>query len=1165
MSITPIEFLSEIFPELRADEQIYVWSKHPHRRGLLDTAEAVAEFAKDVSLAGSDLYYGVGIRVRGSYEDISRVTAVWADLDAKDYGGSQDAALQALNLVPVDASFIVNSGHGYHAYWLLKQSINPRRSQEVCRVLQHLMDSGAVSDPTRVLRIPGTINYKDPDAPMPVGVVAAKPLRRYLAEDLYHLTSASTRVREIIATGSSKGFKSRSERDWAVAQELKAAGISDEFLHCIAEDRPVGDRWRESDFRLLQVDLDNTRQGFAHTVRTFQETAGGTFYASQKGLQNIATFCFNPTKLLQGGAEEDEDAFLGTITAYNKEWLDIIFPRSAFTTHSALQKFLVSAYWQWFASDHQTREYLVYLMKKLIDIGMPSSIGTTVVGRHDDYWVTKSQTLSVDRIFTLEDAPVVYVTGRAQRTSHIDVTPAPVYRSLPDDDYAQLMQSVSRYLPYVNEPSAILPMLGWFMAAPLKPLILACGYRFPHLNIFGTLGSGKLLANSEPVLTPQGWVENGSLQVGDFVIGQDGHQTEVLGVYPQGKQQIVRVTFSDGTWVRCSWNHLWTVQTPDDTHYRPDRWIIKTTEELVESGLYTKEGQRKWKIPIVEPVVYAPVTLPLDPYLLGVLLGDEGPTNAHARIATEEEIVDALEDTLHNLGLAKVPSWEKRVPEVFLRGTPTERLSLLQGLMDTDGYASPRGGAEFSSSSQNLIDAVIELTQSLGGIAHGRCITASTYKGRQAERVSIKLPPKLNPFRLSRKRDAYREATKYLPTRSIVSVKEEGFEEATCIRVAAHDSLYVTRSFIVTHNTAILTRVLMPLLGISDVATQTANTTEFVLRKMLSSSNAVPVIFGEYRASTAVTVQNDFYTILRMAYDVGMDSRGRKDLTTVTYSLSAPIIVDGEDPLDDPALKQRSIIVNLHPDVIAAGTNANEAFQRLVEYDLAGFGTRYIQRTLKESQESITTRMFHALDTTLQMFPSFLPDRVRNSLAIVLLGLDLFNEHCYAWKVRTIDYASGQFSGILGNVMLRLENGTQRILVDDFIEDVVSLVANPTTGQVPFLCVYDQQKNVLWMHLRSAATWWTKERRHQGRDTLEIHSLQVQLNEKAAVLENPYVLREDLVTMRNGETLPCFGVDLGVAAAAGLSVPNILASPKITVHDGNSSTTVSSRGGIFRE
>lgn len=343
-----------------------------------------------------------------------------------------------------------------------------------------------------------------------------------------------------------------------------------------------------------------------------------------------------------------------------------------------------------------------------------------------------------------------------------------------------------------------------------------------------SMGLGKFLGTHEPVLTPTGWVPIGHLRVGDYVIGQDGKPTLVEGVFPQGKQEIVRVTMQDGTWSDCGWDHLWTVITPSDKYYKRP-WKTCTTRQLAEGGLKEANGNNRYQIPMVEPVHFDPVALPIEPYRLGVMLGDGcfGPRGGSVSLSTDRELLFEPEKgryldgcwhqstsrygaVLEKLGLEHHRSWEKFVPPEYLLGSPEERLALLQGLMDTDGYPMPDGGAEFSSTSSALIDAVVELTQSLGGVARGRRKAASMYryrgeqkKGRPAERLNIKLPSPYNVFRLERKAHAYKVPTKYPPTRAIVSIEPTGADEAVCIKVSNPDGLYVTRSYIVTHNTII--------------------------------------------------------------------------------------------------------------------------------------------------------------------------------------------------------------------------------------------------------------------------------------------------------------------------------------------------------------------------
>ena len=346
------------------------------------------------------------------------------------------------------------------------------------------------------------------------------------------------------------------------------------------------------------------------------------------------------------------------------------------------------------------------------------------------------------------------------------------------------------------------------------------------------MGLGKQNPLSEPILTPSGWVKMGDINPGDYVIGSNGKPTEVTGTYPQGEKEIVKVTFNDGTWSRCGWDHLWSVNS-DVRRKRGYPYMVMSTREILQSGLARKNGKNgtmlHWSIPLVDAVEYPHADLPVSPYLLGVILGDGNiGKKGYVTLCTDVGILQALSlnsirahATCEYVGYSTVPgmrapmeqlslvhkrSWEKHVPEIYLRSSAAQRLAILQGLLDTDGSTIDGGGVEYSSTSEKLTDGVCELVQSLGGIARKKGPRVTRHQngeGRASWRVNVKLPANLNPFRLERKLDTWQRPTKYLPLKKIKSIKVDGYEEAQCIRVAATDSLYVTRSHIVTHNTIV--------------------------------------------------------------------------------------------------------------------------------------------------------------------------------------------------------------------------------------------------------------------------------------------------------------------------------------------------------------------------
>jgi phosphate starvation-inducible PhoH-like protein len=354
------------------------------------------------------------------------------------------------------------------------------------------------------------------------------------------------------------------------------------------------------------------------------------------------------------------------------------------------------------------------------------------------------------------------------------------------------------------------------------------------------------------VLTPSGWRPMGSLRVGDSVIGSNGRPTRVLGVYPQGRKDVYRFTAQDGASTLCCGEHLWAVYTASDRRRGKPARVLETREMI---GKLRVHHQRRYELPLLsEPVRLAARDVPMDPYALGLLLGDgcltgaTTPTFATADaepvLALEREL-DGIElvhksaydytlrnvaggrggvivsnpvtVTLRDLGICGTRSHTKFVPEVYLWNSASTRLALLQGLLDTDGGPVTQAGrtcrVQYTTTSERLRDDVIFLVRSLGGVAYSRTRKAEGRKpgfarGREigynhdAFVLDIRLPEGMMPFRLPRKRDAFVEAGGGgRPTRFIESIEPAGTEETLCIRVEAEDSLYVTDDFLVTHNT----------------------------------------------------------------------------------------------------------------------------------------------------------------------------------------------------------------------------------------------------------------------------------------------------------------------------------------------------------------------------
>jgi phosphate starvation-inducible protein PhoH and related proteins len=362
---------------------------------------------------------------------------------------------------------------------------------------------------------------------------------------------------------------------------------------------------------------------------------------------------------------------------------------------------------------------------------------------------------------------------------------------------------------------------------------------------------GRAQPVSTPVLTPDGFRPIGSLRVGDLVVGSDGRPTPVLGVYPQGRKDVFRVRSQDGASTLCCAEHLWHVTTPDDRRRGQPGRVVETREMV---GRLRAAHQHRFELPLVSaPVELESRDVPLDPYALGLLLGDGCLTTqtTPSFTTTDAELAEALERVLdgielrrkgevdsllrhtgggrggvivadpvtaalRELGLAGTRSNTKFVPGDYLHNAPEVRLAVLQGLLDSDGGPVTQRGrtcrVQYGTCSPRLRDDVVFLVRSLGGVAYwrrrpaagrapGRARGRAVHHRADAFVLDVRLPAGIEPFRLARKRARYAEHGGGRPMRFVDAIEPAGEAETVCIQVAAADSLYVTEDFLVTHNT----------------------------------------------------------------------------------------------------------------------------------------------------------------------------------------------------------------------------------------------------------------------------------------------------------------------------------------------------------------------------
>lgn len=373
----------------------------------------------------------------------------------------------------------------------------------------------------------------------------------------------------------------------------------------------------------------------------------------------------------------------------------------------------------------------------------------------------------------------------------------------------------------------------------------------------GAAGGGKMLPLTTPIPTPSGWTTIGEIFSGCTVFGNDGQQYKVTEVHAiNNNPETYLLTFDDGTQQASCADHLWKTFNAKELAQltrMTDEWrtkrqskrpsralgnksikfikaitarnklikyfnpvptgIIRTTREIF-STLKTKSGRANHAIPVTSALGLPARNLFVDPYLLGLWLGD-GNTGSGQITSADPEILQDYEyrkvpaakygyriiGLTHKLRLLGVLN-NKHIPMAYLRSSKEQRVALLQGLMDTDGTVSDSGVSEFDNTNKKIIDGIYELIVSLGWkcrINEGR----AKLNGKDCGSVwSIKWTPDKYVFRLGRKRNkqklAIRRTTKF---RYIIACEKIDSVPMRCITVSNPTGIFLCgKAMLPTHN-----------------------------------------------------------------------------------------------------------------------------------------------------------------------------------------------------------------------------------------------------------------------------------------------------------------------------------------------------------------------------
>jgi len=342
------------------------------------------------------------------------------------------------------------------------------------------------------------------------------------------------------------------------------------------------------------------------------------------------------------------------------------------------------------------------------------------------------------------------------------------------------------------------------------------------------------------------------ISVGDIIYGANGQLTEVIGKSDVFNRPMYRITLKDGRYLEVSDNHInsvihkTTTGFPGKYDFRFERKNI-TTSDLLKERMFLVRGRKQHKsqkhpnkdyiskesllfFPVCEPTMFPERVVPIDPYTLGLLLGDgtirSNGGNELTGVCTDMDYfvqhipyvissrrpdkrnpeietisIKNISPEMRELGLADVTQPFRFIPDVYKKTSVIQRLNLLQGLIDSDGCISARKVSYvvyFSSTSRRLCLDVREIVNSLGGFSY---ISEYLLEGRlthwkvfiHLNQALSKLPRKLNKQKLS-------DRNTRIPITSIERIEDK---PSQCIAVNNDNNLLIVNDYLVTHNTGI--------------------------------------------------------------------------------------------------------------------------------------------------------------------------------------------------------------------------------------------------------------------------------------------------------------------------------------------------------------------------
>jgi len=439
------------------------------------------------------VYFGIQPRTLVGHDSgVDTLRWFWVDIDAKKVK-TKKAALKIVESFPLTPTFIVDSGYGIHAYWKLRNSqpATPEL-QSLLQQFEQQLQSDAVHDPQRIMRVPSSMNVKKGSA-VECCVLTSTGLE-WSVEALMGILQVRPQIRAAILEGNLEPWAGdRSRADYAVALNLLQHKVPEEDVAQLFAEvfraskyhdpQTGGQHYLQSTLAAAKQEMGEGASDYSKELGVFEDSRK-VYTTDGKNAKLLTTFTFQPNHVLQVSDDSTGEGKLfwsGTLHAIDRVWENVIFPVEAFNSRRELTNVLSKdPSWSFFGTDTDAVKLKEFFRLKSPDLKVRQA--TKQIGRIGNRWYWGNTP-----VLPAQVEEVAYFPDE----THLNAYPLDYSR----DVHANDVKVVLKLLPFLNRPGVIVPVLGWLASTPYKIFLQDRG--FPILNVYGTMGCGKSTLVSE--------------------------------------------------------------------------------------------------------------------------------------------------------------------------------------------------------------------------------------------------------------------------------------------------------------------------------------------------------------------------------------------------------------------------------------------------------------------------------------------------------------------------------------------------------------------------------------------------------------------------------------------------------------------------------------------